>query len=129
MNNILQLANIPAPILPLEDKTYGTADEWFLALAEMHIAQLVFQHNDLVSTKDDCRNKDVARQLFRELAKQGRLSTFGFAEDDWSAQSKDQPSRLSQAPSQSQSFRLWCDDFQSGNILLNESGDIVGIIN
>jgi hypothetical protein len=71
MNNILQLANIPASILPLEDKTYGTADEWFLALAEMHIAQLVFQHNDLVSTKDDCRNKDVARQLFRKLAKQG----------------------------------------------------------
>jgi aminoglycoside phosphotransferase (APT) family kinase protein len=94
----------------------------------MHIAQLAFQHNDLVSTKDDCRNKYVARQLFRKLAQQGRLSTFGFAEDGWSAQSKDQPLRLSQAPSQSHSFRLWCDDFRAGNILLNESDDIVGII-
>jgi hypothetical protein len=51
-----------------------------------------------------------------------------FAEDGWSAQSKDQPSRLSQAPSKSHSFRLWCDDFRAGNILLNETDDVVGII-
>ncbi|CAG2007555.1 unnamed protein product [Fusarium graminearum] len=38
-------------------------------------------HNDMVSSEDDCRNKYVARQLFRRLAKQGRLSSFGFAED------------------------------------------------
>jgi aminoglycoside phosphotransferase (APT) family kinase protein len=128
MNNMLQLANIPASVLPSESKTYETADDWYLALAEMHIAQLVFQHNDLVSTKDDCRNKYVARQLFRRLAKQGRLSTFGFAEDNWSAQSKAEPRILSSAPAQSGSFRLWCDDFRAGNILLNESDDIVGII-
>ncbi|KAF4975973.1 hypothetical protein FZEAL_7300 [Fusarium zealandicum] len=51
----------------------------------MHLAQLLFQHNDLVSSEDDCRNKYVARQLFRRLAKQGRLSTLGFAQDNWSA--------------------------------------------
>ncbi|KAL2755901.1 hypothetical protein ACRALDRAFT_1076671 [Sodiomyces alcalophilus JCM 7366] len=34
---------------------------------------------------DDCRTKYVARQLFRRLAKQGRLSSFGFAEDGWPA--------------------------------------------
>jgi hypothetical protein len=73
MNNMLQLANIPASVLPPEDKTYGAADESYLALAEMYKAQLVFQHNDLVSMKDDCRNKYVAHQLFRKLAKQGRL--------------------------------------------------------
>ncbi|KAH9224627.1 phosphotransferase [Leptodontidium sp. 2 PMI_412] len=98
MNNMLQLANIPRATLPPEDRTYGTADEWYVALAEMHIAQLIFQHNDLVTTADDCRNKYVARQLFRKLAKQGRLSTFGFAEDGWSAQSKSQTSTLSPAP-------------------------------
>lgn len=47
----------------------------------MQIAILIFQHNDMVSSEDDCRNKYVARQLFRRLAKQGRLSSFGFAED------------------------------------------------
>lgn len=127
MNNMLQLANIPRATLPPEDTTYGTADEWYVALAEMHIAQLVFQHNDLVITADDCRNKYVARQLFRKLAKRGRLSTFGFAEDDWSVQSKSQVSTLS-APSGSSSFRIWCDDLRASNILLNKSDDIVAVI-
>lgn len=128
MNNMIQLANIPRAVLPLEDKTYRTADEWYVALAEMHIAQLVFQHNDLVSTADDCRNKYVARQLCYKLAKQGRLSTFGFAEDNWSAQSKTQPLNLSPAPAASGAFRLWCDDFRAGNVLLNEFDDIVAVI-
>jgi hypothetical protein len=96
MNNMLQLANIPRAVLPPGDSTYRTADEWYIALAEMHITQLVFQHNDLVTTADDCRDKYVARQLFRKLAKQGQLSTFGFMEDDWSAQSKSQASTLAQ---------------------------------
>ncbi|KAH7323840.1 hypothetical protein BKA65DRAFT_528625 [Rhexocercosporidium sp. MPI-PUGE-AT-0058] len=129
MNNMLQLANIPrATLPPPEDRTYGTADEWYVALAEMHIAQLIFQHNDLVTTADDCRNKYVARYLFRKLAKQGRLSNFGFVEDDWSAQSKSQASKLSSAPSGSSSFRLWCDDLRASNILLNAADDIVAVI-
>jgi hypothetical protein len=128
MNNMLQLANIPCAALPPKDRTYRTADEWYVALAEMHIAQLVFQHNDLVTTADDCRNKYVARQLFHKLAKQGRLSTIGFVEDDWSAQSKSQTSMLSLAPSGSSSFRLWCDDLWASNVLLNEADDIVAVI-
>ncbi|PVH76961.1 hypothetical protein DL98DRAFT_550882 [Cadophora sp. DSE1049] len=92
------LANIPRAVLQPENKTYDTTDEWYVALAEMHIAQLIFQHNDLVTTEDDCRNKYVARQLFRRLAKDHRLSTFGFADDSWSAQSKSWSSQLSQAP-------------------------------
>ncbi|KAJ9130148.1 Phosphotransferase [Pleurostoma richardsiae] len=128
MNSMLQLANIPHVTLPPKDRTYRTADEWYLALAEMHIAQLVFQHNDLVATADDCRNKYVARQLFRRLAKQGRLSSFGFAEDDWSAQSKSQTSMLCPAPSSTTSFRLWCDDFRAGNILLDETDEIAAFI-
>ncbi|KAK3369100.1 hypothetical protein B0T24DRAFT_533558 [Lasiosphaeria ovina] len=129
MNNMLQLANIPRAALPPEERTYGTADEWYVALAEMHMAQLIFQHNDLVTTADDCRNKYVARQLFRKLAKQGRLSTFGFAEDDWSAQSKSRrTSTLSPAPDGSSSFKLWCDDLRPSNVLLDEAGDIAAMI-
>jgi hypothetical protein len=55
MNDMLQLASIPHAILPPENKTYCTTDEWYVALAEMHMAQLIFQHNDLVTTEDDCR--------------------------------------------------------------------------
>jgi hypothetical protein len=128
MNNMVQLANIPRAVLPPEYKTYGTADEWYVALSEMHMAQLVFQHNDLVSSEDDCRNKYVARQLFCKLAKQGRLSTFGFHEDDWSSQSKNQPLIVSPAPARSGSFRLWGDDFQPSNFLLNEFNDTVAVI-
>ncbi|KAI0528490.1 phosphotransferase [Xylaria digitata] len=129
MGDMVRLANIPRAVLPPEGKTYATADEWYVALAEMHIAQLVFQHNDAVTSEDDCRNKYVARQIFRRLAKQGRLSTFGFAEDDWSAQSlKGEFSGLSPAPCGSDSFRLWGDDFRAGNILLRGTDDIAAVI-
>ena len=74
-------------VLPLEGHTYQTSDEWYTALAEMHIAQLAFQHNATVSSEDDCRNKYVSRTVFRRLAKQGHLYTFGLTDDEWSAQS------------------------------------------
>ncbi|KAG5805407.1 hypothetical protein H9Q74_010684 [Fusarium xylarioides] len=63
MTEMIRLANIPRCILPSQDKTYMTADEWYTVLAEMHIAQLVFQHNDLVTSEDDCRNKYVSQTL------------------------------------------------------------------
>ncbi|KAF9876705.1 phosphotransferase [Colletotrichum karsti] len=129
MTDMVRLANIPRAVLPPEGTTYETADEWYAALADMHIAQLVFQRNDSVTSEDDCRNKYVARQIFRKLAKQGRLSTFGFAKDNWSAQSSKIPaSTLSPAPSGCDSFRLWGDDFRAGNILLTESDDIAALI-
>jgi hypothetical protein len=63
--DMIRLANIPRCILPSKEKTYATADGWYIALAEMHVAQLIFQHSDLVTSEDDCRNKYVARQIFR----------------------------------------------------------------
>lgn len=97
------------------------------SLARMHMAQLVFQHNDLVLSADDCRNRYVARQLFHRLAKSGLLSTFGFAYDCWSAQSKTRISACL-APSRSGSFRLWCDDWGTSNILLNDADKVTAII-
>ncbi|RDL36432.1 uncharacterized protein BP5553_05784 [Venustampulla echinocandica] len=128
MNAMIRLANIPPAVLPPKDKTYKTADDWYIALAEMHMAQLVFQHNDLISTPDDCRNKYVARQLFLGLAKKGLLSTFGFADDNWSTQSTNQGSKLSPAPGELDSFRLWCDDLRAGNVLLNEDDSIAAVV-
>ncbi|KFG79289.1 hypothetical protein MANI_011679 [Metarhizium anisopliae] len=129
MTDMVRLANVPRDILPPRHKTYDTADQWYTALAEMHIGQLIFQHNDAVSSEDDCRNKYVARQVFRRLAKQGKLSTFGFQQDSWSAQScKILPSTLCPAPPGTHSFRLWGDDFRAGNILLTESDEIAALI-
>ncbi|KAL5313889.1 hypothetical protein ACEPPN_018312 [Leptodophora sp. 'Broadleaf-Isolate-01'] len=127
MSSMTQLAHIPPSTLPLENETYATADEWYEALANMHLTQLIFQHNDLVSSEDDCRNKYVARQIFRRLAKQGRLSTFGFVQDGWSACVKAMRPRC-RAPDRSGPFRLWCDDFRPANVLLGLDDDVAAVI-
>lgn len=128
MNDMLQLANMPSASFPPEPKTFQSADEYYVNLARGHLAQLVFQQNDLVKSADDCRNKYVARQLFRQLAEQGRLSIFGFAEDNWSAQARLNASKLLPAPSNSDSFRLYGDDFRPGNILIDDANKIVSVI-
>ncbi|RDL35399.1 Uncharacterized protein BP5553_07330 [Venustampulla echinocandica] len=128
MNNMLQLAGIPRSILPPREKTYGTADEYYTELADMHLAQLVFQHNDLVASADDCRNKYVARQILRRLATEGKISTFGFKEDSWSAQSKTMSAISSPVPPNAGSFWLYCDDLRAGYVLLDDSDNIVAII-
>ncbi|QPC58964.1 hypothetical protein HYE67_001195 [Fusarium culmorum] len=97
---MVQLSNISKSIFPLEGTTYKTADEWYTVLAEMQIATLIFQHNDMVSSEDDCRNKYVARQLFRRLAKQDG----------------------------SRSFHLWCDDFRPANVLIDDRDHVIGAI-
>ncbi|WXC48152.1 hypothetical protein QX201_007867 [Fusarium graminearum] len=127
MNNMIQLANIPKAVLPEPHQTYESANSWYTASSEMHMAQLLFQHNDLVRSENDCRNKYVARFLFHSLAKQGRLSSFGFSEDDWSAQSR--VSKFTCAmPKESDGFRLWCDDLRPVNLLVNQEDDIIAAI-
>ncbi|KAF4781255.1 phosphotransferase [Colletotrichum scovillei] len=128
MTNMVKLSNIPKSVLPAKDATYQTADEWYVELAEMQMATLLFQHNDMISSEDDCRTKYVARQLFRRLAKQGRLSSFGFAQDDWSALAKHKRATMPM-PDNSGSFHLWCDDFRPDNILADDNnGNVLGTI-
>ncbi len=121
MQALVHQSNIPLSILPAKHTTYPTTNTWYTALADLHLATLLFQHNDIVTSADDCRTKYIARQLFRRLAKQGRLSTFGFADDDWSAQaqSKTLTATLPAPPNSGpNAFRLWADDFRPANILV-----------
>jgi hypothetical protein len=127
MNNMSQLSNIPSSIFPSQGTTFDTADEWYVVLAEMQMSTLLFQHNDMVLSENDCRTKYVARLLFRKLAKKGRLSNFGFAEDNWSASSKLSRPIMS-APDGSGSFRLWCDDFRPVNVLIDHNDQVAGVI-
>lgn len=71
MNDLVVHTNMPPRILP--SQTYDSADEWYIALADMHMAQLAFQHNDAVEDEEDARDKYTARQLFRNLAIGKRL--------------------------------------------------------
>lgn len=127
MINMVQLSNIPKTVFPAEEATYQSANDWYVALAEMQIATLLFQHNDMVSSEDDCKTKYVVRQLFRRLAKDGRLATFGFSDDTWSAWSKKGYAKLP-APDNSGSFRLWSDDFRPTNILVDENDQVLAAI-
>lgn len=122
MSNMVQLSNIPQSIFRSELTTFETADDWYTALAEMQMATLLFQHNDIISSEDDCRTKYVARQLFYKLAKRGRLSNFGFAGCE------NTPGATLSAPDGSNSFRLWCDDFRPANVLVDEEDKIAGVI-
>ncbi|KAF4481591.1 phosphotransferase [Fusarium agapanthi] len=127
MNNMFQLSNIPLSVFPHEGSTYSTADEWYAVLAEMQMVTLVFQHNDIISSEDDCRTKNVARKLFHRLAEQKRLTRFGFCDDDWSA-SSEHPSATLPSPDNSGSFRIWSDDFRPVNVLINDENNVVGAI-
>lgn len=65
MSNMVQLSNIPKSIFPSKDTTYQTADEWYVAPAEMQMATLVFQHNDMILSKDtwSARSKHTRASL------------------------------------------------------------------
>lgn len=106
MIDVVIHTNMPSEgVLPSPDTTYDTADAWFSALADIHMAQLVFQQRDVVDNADDARDKYVARQLFRRVAKEGRFSTGGNNE-----------------------FSLYSEDLRPANILLDKDDNIVGVI-
>lgn len=131
MNALIRLANLPEAVLPPIDRTYSTADEWYIACSRMNTAPLLFQQNDFILSADDCRNKLVARLIFHRLAKEGKLSKFGFDEDTWSSQSRDFRARFRSrcpAPSGVGDFVMWCDDLRPGNVLLDDEDQVVGII-
>ncbi|KAL1904087.1 hypothetical protein Sste5344_010212 [Sporothrix stenoceras] len=94
-------------ILPLPNTTYSSSDAWFTALADMHKAQFAFQRRDLVEDADDARDKYVARQLFRQVAAEGRYSPSD--KDD-----SDQPR-----------FALYSEDLRPANILLDKDDNII----
>jgi hypothetical protein len=106
MNAICIHNNASASILP--SQTYTSAHEWYSALADLHMAQFTLQHNDAVEDEDDARDKYVARQLFRTLAADKRLSP---------------PSS-----SLNEGFRLFSEDFRPSNVLLDKDLRVVGVI-
>lgn len=105
MNELVRLGDLPRSKLP--NTTFNTASSYLEALADLNIEHLVHQRNDAVESADDCRRKFVARQLFRKLARDKRLTN----------------TSLDKGP-----FKIWCDDLRPANILLNESMQIVGVV-
>jgi aminoglycoside phosphotransferase (APT) family kinase protein len=107
MNSLIRLGSLPQSKLPAT--TFTTTSSYMEALAELHISHLINQRNDAVDSAEDCRRKLAARFLFRRLAREHRLTA------QWVAFDK--------GP-----FKLWCDDLRPANILLDEEGKIVGVV-
>ncbi|KAJ5654182.1 hypothetical protein N7490_001185 [Penicillium lividum] len=104
MNDLIQLGSLPQSKLP--QTTFETASSYFEALAELHIEHLINQRNDAIHSADDCRRKFVARYLFRRLARGHTLT---------------------KKSSDKGPFKLWCDDFRPGNVLMNNL-KIAGVV-
>ncbi|KAJ5833567.1 hypothetical protein N7474_001878 [Penicillium riverlandense] len=107
MNELVRLGGLPRSKLPELCATFNTSSSYLEALADLKIEHLVHQRNDAVESADDCRRKFVARQLFRKLARDKRLTN----------------PLLENGP-----FKIWCDDLRPANVLLNESMRIAGVV-
>ena len=111
MNSLLEFTGFTPTLLPSQQ--YSTSDKWYSALADMHLAQLTFQHNDAVLDEDDARDKYVARQLFRRLASDGRLDSGFEMKDNRNSASK---------------FRMYSEDLRPSNVLIDKDLRVVGVI-
>lgn len=96
-------------------KTISTTRQWHVFNANIYVAGLLY-NQDPDRSADDIRSSFVARYLFRQLALNRKLPRR--ADDDGSPAEG----------SSEESFRLWCDDMGTHNILCNEQGDIQGVI-
>ena len=96
MNELATSANYPPEEFPAQ--SFGSATEYFEALAKQNLCHLRTQRNNAVTDEADCRKKYVARCLFHKMAR------------DISVEHRYGP------------FHLWCDDFRPSNIIVTERG-------
>ncbi|KAJ5918301.1 phosphotransferase enzyme family protein [Penicillium verhagenii] len=96
MNRLAQFSNIPLNVFKRQH--FKNAADYFEELAEQHFHHLEFQLNDAVISESDCRQKHIARCLFRKICREIATEHLN-------------------GP-----FRLYCDDLCSDNILVEASG-------
>ncbi|KAI1119030.1 phosphotransferase family protein [Nemania sp. NC0429] len=111
MNTLLEFTGLTPALLP--SQPCSTSNKWYSALADMHLAQLTFQHNGAVDDEDDARDKYVARQLFRQLASQGKLGV--------------EP-ELDDSHGNARPFILYSEDLHPSNVLIDKDLRVVGVI-
>ncbi|KAG8158152.1 hypothetical protein KVR01_011913 [Diaporthe batatas] len=115
-SDLILSAGLPPSVLPPINKTYNTSREYYQAMADMHLTHFTFQHNDAALSLPDGHEAYVARQLFRKLAREGRLHK---DEDDDKSTDTTQKSEI---------FKLWCDDMRPTSVLLDDNDDVVGVV-
>ncbi|RDW68899.1 uncharacterized protein DSM5745_08659 [Aspergillus mulundensis] len=103
MNELVQLGGVAPDQLP--QHPFETASSFYQALAELHMVHLASQRNDAIASAEDCRQKYVARCLFRKIACEHKLS-----------------------PNDAGPFRLFCDDFRPANVLAGKGNQLAAVI-
>ncbi|TWU71272.1 hypothetical protein ED733_000496 [Metarhizium rileyi] len=111
MNSLVEFAGVIPSLLPSQQ--YCISTEWYAAMADMHLAQIMFQHNDAVLDEDDVRDKYVARQLFRRLASSGQLALGLDPEQQFHPEA---------------TFRLYSEDLRPSNVSIDQHLRVVGVI-
>ncbi|KAJ5178038.1 phosphotransferase enzyme family protein [Penicillium coprophilum] len=109
---LLELSKVESPSelsektsLLFQRKHFSDAADYFEKLAQQHFYHLEYQRNDAVADENDCRRKYIARCLFRKLSRD-------IASEHCNGR-----------------FRLYCDDYSPGNVLVDPSKFIVaGVI-
>lgn len=101
------------PSYLLDNRSYSSSFQFYSAQADLHMAHFLFQQETAVDSKDDAKDKYMARFLFRRLWEQGKI-IHGVLDgvDDLGAEK----------------FKLICDDLSPNNVLLDENNNVVGII-
>ncbi|KKY24151.1 putative phosphotransferase enzyme family protein [Phaeomoniella chlamydospora] len=102
MNHLVSFANFPPTALP--EQSFTTANEYFSALAEIHMTHLRTQRNDAAEDDKDYQKKYIARCLFRRIARS--FST-----------------TYNHGP-----FPLYCDDLGPGNLIVDDDLDVKSTI-
>ncbi|KAE8351353.1 phosphotransferase family protein [Aspergillus coremiiformis] len=105
-NELVRLGDLPETELP--DTVFTTSTSYLKGLADLHIKHLLHQPNNSISSESDCRQKFLARILFRKLAEDKKLVSSGYEHGP---------------------FTMWCDDLRPGNVILDSKYQIVGIVN
>lgn len=99
--------SVPVSVLPPRDRVYSSSADYLVDAVDMHVAELLFMNEKFIDSAEDCKNKFVARYLIRNLVR-GRQEA--------------------QAGQPRETFRLWGDDFRPQNVLLDENGVVVGVV-
>ncbi|RYC59717.1 hypothetical protein CHU98_g6504 [Xylaria longipes] len=95
----IKFTGMTLPLLPFQP--YSISDEWYSALADMHLAQLVFQHNGAVDDEDD--------------ATEGQLTSEVELKEDRNRNNKSV-------------FPLYSSDLRPSNVLIDKDLRVVGVI-
>jgi hypothetical protein len=99
--------DVPVSVLPPRDRVYSTSADYLADAVDMHIAELLFMNEKFVGSTTVCKNMFVARYLTRNLVRERKDA---------------------QASQPSEIFRFWGDDLRPGNVLLDEKGEVVGVV-